>query len=163
MATATKRKRLIKEIVEKRVDGEGNVTESSNITEFSRNSEPNFIKLYLEDLARLQSMPKGVSSILWALVSRMDYENYITLSAVIRKRTAASCGVSDAVLRNALTKIVAAGIFHREDTNTYLVDPAIFAKGAWSDIVKRRDRYEKLTLTIKYDVHGKREISSFLE
>lgn len=115
-------------------------------------SEPDFIKLYLQDISHLLDLPKAPSGLLMLLIQTMDYEGMIMLSTAGRKRMAKRLGISDGSFRNYLSLLVKKGLLIRHANNDYEANPNYFARGSWSEIYERRKRLE---LTVSYDERGR--------
>ena len=56
-------------------------------------------------------------------------------------------------LSKVLKKMESRSIFKKIATGVYFMNPEFFAKGAWKDIHKLRDRY--INLNISYSKNGK--------
>jgi len=125
----------------------GEVTHEVTRETFKVENEPPFVKLYLDDIALLYNLPKGCSGILYALVKRMNYEGEITISAGVRRRIAKELNVSAGSIANALTKYIKSGVMTKADVGIYIVNPSLFAKGFWGDILKRRSNFIEMTRT----------------
>ena len=101
--------------------------------------EPPYIKLYVEDLSRLLGL--GNSSILLHIAASIGYDGIVSLSTTRRARIALTCGVSEKTVRNAITEYLHAGVMRRVGRAEYEMDPALFAKGDWSEIRGRRSSF----------------------
>lgn len=117
--------------------------------------EPDYVKLYLADLAMINDIPKWVTGILFELIKRMNYENEIILNSVIKKRIATELGIVTQTIDNALGTFVKKQILVRVGVGVYLANPYLFGKGDWNGI-------RKIRLTIGYSERGK-EISAKIE
>jgi hypothetical protein len=125
--------------------------ESSTTTVLPK--EPEFIKLYLSDLAKLNDLPQWVTGILHELLKHMDYDNRIILSAGVKREIASSRNTSVQVVSNTLGKFVDKGILFRKDTGIYIVNPYLFGKGSWPNI-------QKIRLTVTYGADKGREMKA---
>ena len=119
---------------------------STNVVRIPR--EPPYIKLYIDDLAKLLELTSGCRSLLYGLVKKMDYEGIITLTKSSRERLAEQIGVKEKAVRNQITTLCKKGILRRIGTGEYEANPHLFAKGDWAEINKRRKKFK---LTINYN------------
>lgn len=113
--------------------------------------EPDFIKLYLDDLVMLKDIPQWVSGILYALLKRMSYQNEIVLNATIKKRIATDIGITTRTIDNALVTFVKKNVLFRVGIGVYQANPYLFGKGEWTNI-------RKIRLQVEYGRDGNREI-----
>ena len=104
--------------------------------------EPDFVKLYLDDLVMLKDIPQWVSGVLYSLLKQMNYQNEIVLNSTIKKRIAADLGIVTKTIDNALVTFVKKGILSRQDTGVYQANPYLFGKGEWANIRKIRLRVD---------------------
>lgn len=119
-----------------------------NSTTINTDAEPSFVKLYFEDIQRLNDLPKSTSAVMYELLQLMNYENIITLSPYVRQSIANKLNTTTTYINKSICKFIDSGLFHRLGTNTYFVNPNIFGKGKWADIKSMR-------LTITYDEKGR--------
>lgn len=117
--------------------------------------EPDFIKLYLDDLVMLKDIPQWVSGILYGLLKRMNYQNEIVLNATIKKRIADDLGIVARTIDNALVTFVKKNILSRMGPGVYQANPYLFGKGEWNNI-------RKIRLQVEYGENGRREIAAEL-
>lgn len=110
--------------------------------------EPEFVKLYLNDVLYLSDLPKGLNSILYAFIKRMHYGNELVLNAALKRAIAKELKLSVSSINNAISKFVKGKLLIRIDTGMYLVNPQLFGKGEWKDIAKIR-------LSATYDLNGR--------
>lgn len=103
--------------------------------------EPNYIKLYIDDLARLVGLQEGHRSILPYVAASVGYDGFISLSAGRKARIAITAGCSVKSINNAITEFVKCGILARVGRGEYELDPHLFAKGEWRNIRERRLRF----------------------
>jgi len=130
------------------IDENGAVRETEISNTINWGSEPNYVKLYLDDILYLSDLPKGLNSILYALLKRMAYGNQLVLNAALKRQIAREVNLGTSSVNNAITKFVKGQLLKRIDTGIYLVNPQLFGKGEWKDI-------SKIRLTAKYDLKGR--------
>jgi len=123
--------------------------------------EPAYVKLYLDDIARLYGLPKAGGDLLHALLKKMDYEGIITLVTGSKKRIAEELNIKIQTLDNNLQSLLKADILRRVSRGEFMFNPEIVAKGDWKNIYKQRNKYLQLTMT--YSSDGKRTIKSELK
>jgi hypothetical protein len=131
-----------KEIVDKET-GESLKTYSESILP----REPDFVKLYLESVTKLNDVQGWTDPILYELLKLMNYRNEIVLNAAIKKRISAEIGISTRTIDNALSMLVKKDIIFREDTGLYKGNPYLFGKGEWRDI-------RELRMTVVFNPKG---------
>ena len=127
----------------------GEVLSSKSYKTFQVDNEPDYIKLYLADIAKLSNLPRGASSVLNELLKYMNYENIVVLNSFIKQHIADVLGTNVPVLEHQITSIINEGIMCRVGRGTYFVNPEIFGRGKWQDVYNMR-------LTITYDASGRK-------
>ena len=110
--------------------------------------EPDYIKLYLQDICKLNDLPKTSSKLLKKLLKYSNYENLILLPSYIKKIIAKELETSIPTIDNSLSKLTKKGILRREGTGVYRLNPHLFGKGSWQDI-------KKIRLTWEYGEEGR--------
>lgn len=134
------------------------VTKRANRT-LNWGDEPQYIKLYLQDILYLSDLPKHHEKILFELLKRATYagEKYgmeITLNASIKKRIADTLEIKNIrTINNVLTDLVKGQILIRADVGVYTLNPYLFGRGDWQDI-------SRLRLKIDYDAIKGRTFST---
>lgn len=121
--------------------------------------EPHFIKVYLNDIARLNGIQAKAIQVLFELLSMMDYRNQISLSAGKKKEMcekldiwsrrsngATELGVN--ILDQQIHRLVKGGFLSRKDKGVYVANPDLFGRGRWGDI-------RKIRLSIEYTEDGR--------
>lgn len=122
-------------------DADGNTITAKKTKRSRRKTEPDFIKVYVADLARLFGCQPRV---LTALAKRMEFEsNIVALTPRIRQIVARECGFSNTrSLKNALSKLSAKGLIKKIGHSEYMIDPRVLAKGTWEKIEHAREIYD---------------------
>jgi hypothetical protein len=121
-----------------RETGEIKETQEKRVQTIKVDDEPNYVKLYLEDICQLNELPKTSSKLLNELLKLMDYKNRVLLPSGIKKEIANNLSLSVGTLNNDITKLIKKGIIKRESTGVYLLNPHYFGKGKWQDIKEIR-------------------------
>lgn len=124
------------------IDEHGQVLISEEEHTVNWGTEPNYIKLYLDNILYLTNLPKGLNSVLNAFLLRMSYGNQLVLNAALKRQIAKEINLSESSINNAITKLVQGEILKRIDTGLYLFNPHLFGKGEWRDIAKIRLKVE---------------------
>jgi len=137
------------------INNEGEILETEIVQTFQVDKEPDFIKMYIADINRLNNLPKGMDVILLALLKTMSYTNIIPVYMPIKQVIAREIGVSIVYLNKAIEAFYKTGIFIRVARGIYMADPELFAKGSWNDI-------KKLRLVIDYNKNGTKSLKSNL-
>lgn len=110
--------------------------------------EPDYIKLYLGDLGRLNSLSPAATEILLYIAATVDYDGFVSLTAHKKARIALTCGCSPKTIRNAIIEYVKLGLLMRVGRAEYELNPHLFAKGKWRTIRERRKAFGlKITYT----------------
>ena len=126
----------------------GEVLASQTDTTYLIPTEPEFVKVYLQDIIYLHDMPTSYHAVLYELLKIMDYDNMISVTLGWKKRTAIKLDLNVGTVGNIISKLKQSNILERTDVGDYRANPSLFAKGKWIDIYKLR-------LTIEYDIKGK--------
>ena len=136
-----------------KTDEHGEILEKIERNVIQYEQEPNYIKLYLDNILYLSDIPAGLNGILMALLSLMNYNNEIILNSAIKKRIANDLNTTTATISNALTKFTKGKILDRVDTGIYKVNPYLFGRGKWEDI-------KRIRLEVIFEPQGKTLMAS---
>lgn len=142
-------RRIVQETVKQVIDhstGEVQTTEIS--TSFSIGKEPNFIKIYLDDIMYFIDMPSSASGILLSIAKRMSYDNKVTLVKSIKEDIAKETNLDLGTINNAISNFKKKNILLSAGRSVYTINPHLIAKGKWQDI-------SKLRLQIEYTPKGR--------
>lgn len=145
------------------INENGEVTEtqktSSKIVKLPK--EPNFVKLYFDQLGVAFGVSKGLSPILLKLVEFATYANkndkeggmLLYLNKPLKERIAEDLNVSVKRIENAITQFVKSNYMRRIERGAYQFNPALFGKGDWSDIGEIRAiySYKAGTLEVNFE------------
>lgn len=118
--------------------------------------EPQYIKLYLQDLAHVLEVPQGPQTLLMHLVKKMDWEGMITLSPSARERISAVLQIKVHTMTNYLSVLCEREILKRVGRGEYEMNPNLMAKGDWTEILKRRATFK---MTVIYSADGSKVVS----
>lgn len=123
--------------------------------------EPDFVKVYIEDMLMLMRLsPSHLKLVMW-LSRRLTYAGEdmglcVSFSTALKKLCVEQVGMASvAVLDNALSALNKAGVIKRLGIGLYQLNPYFVGKGNWADI-------SRIRVTIDYDSLGRR-IDSYYE
>lgn len=130
----------------------GEIIEIKRHTNTVLEKEPDFVKLYVQDIVRLKALPNSSAMVLNLLLKSMSYKNIIPAYAPIKRMICAELGIGMDSLNKAIDNLYKAGILIRIERGIYMADPNLFGKGEWKNI-------NNLRLTIEYKEDGTKTIS----
>jgi hypothetical protein len=117
--------------------------------------EPKFIKVYLEDINRIYSLPRGCSPALYEILKEMNWKGIISLTKYTKDQCAAAAGLTPASFNNCISDLIKKDILKRLGQSVYMANPHLFGQGNWIEVMEKREAY----LQISYK-NGKREVTS---
>ena len=148
------KKKIYREETKTIIDSEtGEVLQQTDVKKSMVEAEPNFIKMYVNDILKLKDVPKASNDVLNILLANMTYGNVVVMIKPIKDLIANETGLSLNTINKSIQNLHKSGILIRKDRSVYIVDPNLFAKGKWEDI-------KKLRLTIDYNQDGTKSINS---
>jgi hypothetical protein len=116
--------------------------------------EPKYVKIYFEDIARINDLPPAAGKLLNLLVQSMGYNNMVPLMLPFKQMICNQLDIKINTLEKMTKTLVEKGILYKFARSLYILDPHLFAKGKWEDI-------SQLRLIIDYDpITGERRLSS---
>ena len=131
-------KKVVREFEEITVDQNGEFKEGKSVKESRIESEPNFVKLYLQDILFFNGIPKGISSVLFGLLNYMGYDHRIFVNSAMKKIIAQQNGLTFRTVHQAITTLTKNKVLIREETGLYVVNPYLIGKGDWMNIKEIR-------------------------
>lgn len=149
-------KRISQEIVTQIIDEDGLVKQEIKTQSSFIEREPDYVKLYIKDILRLNDIPKSGNEILLAILRRMTYSNDIILIASVKREIAEELNVKEITLRKAIELFVEKSILLRKDRGVYIINPFFFGRGKWEEI-------KKIRLLIEYSKEGKMMLKTDFE
>lgn len=114
--------------------------------------EPPYIKLYVDDIGKLYGLKPSTREVLLYVAAAAGYDGIATISARRKASIALTVKTSVAVVSNALTECVKAGLLRRVAHGEYEPTPHLFGKGSWAEI---RERREKFVVSYVYGEEGR--------
>jgi hypothetical protein len=128
---------------------------SQTKTNKGRLQEPDYVKLYLDDIEVLFRLPKNASNVLYSFLKRMSYKGVIYTNIAMKTEICKELQLKNVKsIDNHIAILVKQDIVKRVDRGTFIINPNLIAKGKWQDI---------LGLRVEYDVHGNRKITPELK
>lgn len=104
-------------------------------------SEPTYLKLYLDGLPGLRKIPLYCWPVLLWMFRLMPYASgdvSFEFGGPMRRKAAGELDLSETRVDHAVTDLVKAGAILRVDRGLYRFNPMFFARGEWKDIQKLR-------------------------
>lgn len=128
----------------------GEVIKSKKMTKSIIESEPSYVKMYLQDILYLAGAPKTDLKVLLALLRHVQYgENQVITTKIVREKIAKELGVSEGTVKNAITRLAKAKILlpvRPKTRGVYVLNPYLFGCAPWAQISEMR-----IQLQIEYD------------
>lgn len=141
-------KRVVRESTNTIVDtSTGEIKTISSTKENIVDREPDYIKLYIDNIIKLNDLPNATNGILNNILKNMSYENEIVLVAHVKNRIANEMGIKVNTIDQNLRRLVSKGILTRVGRGVYKANPFLFGRGKWKDI-------KELRMSIKYNKDG---------
>lgn len=141
------------------VDEDGVVKSSETVTQSVISAEPPYIKLYITDLCEINHVPKSESNVLMHLVKKLDYDGFITISKRYRNMICEDLNIKPQTLSNKIHSLCKSGLITSVGSNEYETNPYFFGRGAWVDILNRRQK-GSFSLKITYTSDGEKEYNT---
>ena len=110
--------------------------------------EEDYIKVYIKHINYIANIGNKYNSLIYQLMSYMNYRNDIVLVAAIKKEIAKELGLTLNTINRYITQLVEKDILIRKDIGMYILNPYFYGKGKYKDILELR---EELEINIKYD------------
>lgn len=107
--------------------------------------EPDYIKIYLDNIMFITEIPGWVSRIMYELIKTVSYANkgqFIIVNAGYKRILAENLGIKPQSVTNAINDLVKKEILIRKESGVFLLNPQYFGKGEWKDIAKIRYEIE---------------------
>lgn len=137
-----KNKTIIYETVEhiQKLNSNGNLEqqELKRHTNKKVEVEPDFIKLYIKDICKLNDIPTAGNNILNELLKYMNYDNQVLLPTGVKQLITKELNLGKSTLDNTLNNLVKKDIIKRIGIGIYKLNPYIFGRGKWQDIKEIR-------------------------
>jgi hypothetical protein len=153
-------KKLTNEVINRTIDVDtGEIIQITDQKTYRVSNEPDFIKLYLNDLVKLQNLPPSANNILYLLLQNMDYQNRIYITKSIKENVIKKLNISLSSLEKAVKGYIDKGLITKLDSSTYLTNPEIFGRGSWQNVKEIRmlvSYSSKGRMLLNYDEYSKK-------
>lgn len=134
----------------------GEIMETEQSTTSILPREPDFVKLYVKDIGKMFDLTKSDDKVLFCITKHMTFSNLVYLVMPVKKMIMAELKMPLNTLNDSIRNLSDSGIMQRQAHGVYLINPNLFAKGKWEDIVKIR-------MAIEYTAAGKKITSIEVE
>lgn len=117
-------------------------------------TEPQYIKIYLDCILRFKNLSSSLNPILIALCKHMhfaDKNQIVFVNKYVKDIICKECGVKTKRVEQAVKQFVEAGLLKRQARGVYLVNPYIISRGNWEDVKKLRATFDFITGDITVD------------
>lgn len=148
-------KNIVTEKTETVINSDGEVLEERSSKTRGVEKEPDFIKLYLEDITQMLGIAPAFQKVFISLAKHMGYTNMVVLIKAVKEQIALELGLSLNTVDAAIKALKNNGLLLKykdakgeEKKSCWIVNPNIAAKGKWEDI-------KCLRLQIDYTLQGK--------
>ena len=145
--------KVVFERVDSVVHNSDETVEHSSLKVLRFDREPDYVKLYINDISKILNLPDSVQPLIIQLAKSMTYDGFVYMTKSSRERIGKNLGINEKTIRNRLTFLCSSGILKRVGNAEYEMNPNLFAKGDWPTIYKRRQEFE---LCIRYKENGER-------
>lgn len=132
------------------VDESGNFVREEKDWGYRFPVEPEFVKMYVDDVASLNHIAGIQGVVLAYMATLMDYDNKVVLSASERKRWQLEHGVAQSTINNAISCLLRDGHIFKSGSGEYTVNPTLFSKGDWKKTMQKRESFEA-HFTVSYE------------
>ncbi|KAA0784002.1 replication/maintenance protein RepL [Bacillus sp. BB56-3] len=124
---------------------DGEILEETKSVTFNYGKEPDYIKVYLDNIMFLAEISGWISKIMYELIKSVSYANkgqFIIINAGYKRIIASSLGIKLQSVTNAINQLVKKGILIKIESGVFQLNPQYFGKGEWKDISKIRYEVE---------------------
>jgi hypothetical protein len=145
-------KKIIKQSTQTTLDmRSGEILEVVDRKEYKVDREPDYIKLYLDDLAYLMHLPNN--DVLFCLLKKMNYEGEVILIKSVVEDICQKVNLKNRTyFYSLIKKYTDKDILIKKDRGVYLFNPFFFGRGKWEDI-------QKIRMSINYTPKDGRQIN----
>jgi len=129
------------------VNNDGEVLQEVDSKKFTKQVEPDFVKLYIQDILYLTKLPQGLNGLLMSLLKRMQYDNTLIIIKAIKENIAKELNLSFKTVEQYIGALLKNNILLKltDERSVYTVNPFYFGKGEWKNI-------KSLRIIIEYSV-----------
>ncbi len=148
-----KKKIYVREVNEIKDTQSGEIIQTSRTEVSSFEKEPPYVKVYLEDIGKLNGLNPTEQKLVNELVFNMGYNNIVPAYKPIKEGIALKLGVSYNTINEAIKSLYKKGVLIRKARGFYIMDPNLFGRGSWKDI-------KNIRMTIDYNDDGTKTINT---
>ena len=148
-----KEKIYVREVNEIKNIDTGEIIQSSRTEISSFEKEPPYVKVYLEDIGKLNGLNPAEQKLINELVFNMGYNNIVPAYKPIKQAIANKLELSYNTVNEAVKSLHKKGILIRKERGFYIMDPNIFGRGSWKDV-------KNIRMTIDYNDDGSKTINT---
>ena len=157
--------------LEKKVFEEHIITENGELvsskTVYKTQTEPEYVKLYIDCILTVKGLRKGLNPIFLAFLPYMSYADIgdqgggqvIFVNKAMKDIIAKKLNLGIDSINKALSEFTKVGMFKRLTVGTYQVNPNIVGKGEWKDIKNIRATFDFGSKEIVADIVREEEES----
>ena len=139
----------INQQVDRIIDSEtGEVIQQDRKESLAVGKEPNYYKVYINDLANLQGLNPTEKMVFEILSANMTFDNLIVLIKPIKEKLVKITGKEFETIKKAIQGLAKKKVLLKEERACYRVNPKYIAKGKWQDI-------KALRLVVEYSERGR--------
>ena len=131
--------------------GEITKTVTQEVSMFEK--EPPYVKLYLQDIGRLNGLNNSEQKLVNELVFNMGFNNIVPSYKPVKEMIADKLGMKYNTLDKSIKELHRKGILIRKARGLYIMDPNIFGRGSWRDV-------KRIRMVIDYNEDGTKSINS---
>lgn len=154
-----RKKKVTLEQVTTQINENGEVIQETIIqTNVCINSEPNFIKLYLNTILATNDLNMVLTPLLLEILNICTYANntdgqIFHFTKYEKEKIAKKLNTTENYLKQQILKLQKAGIVKNIARGVYAVNPFYFGKGEWKDIKNAQINFDFVdnTMTIKHE------------
>ena len=133
----------------------GEVVSTTDVKEMYLEREPEYVKIYIKDLIKLNNLPKSTGAVLFALLGQMNYNGQVILVADIKREVSKNLSISLETVNKAIQELHQQEILIKKGRAIYLFNPYLFAKGKW-------DKVRQIRMTVDYENQERRISTEFI-
>lgn len=120
------------------IDENGVIKSHETSQTYLAESEPYYVKLYLNDIVRIHGLPPSSNKVLLALIASMGYNNMVVLISTNKRIMCERLGIKMNTFNKCLVELKKEGLIQSIDRSCYFIDPNIVGRGKWEDIKSLR-------------------------
>ncbi|HCF2750532.1 TPA: replication/maintenance protein RepL [Pseudomonas aeruginosa] len=147
----------VKEVFDKTT---GELIKSEEVKNFSVPAEPEYVKMYLKDIASIYSISPLTNKILFHMLAESTYANIVNINPTVKRSICMLVNTSMSTFNNCLSELKAAGIVKEVGRGSYMLNPDLFGKGPWTQVYKNRAIYQSIKVTTVYTAKGSKKVET---